>query len=524
MTQAPDMAVSPPPSATLPRKIARVQRLIQAGEWRQAGELCDHLLGTHPGQVELLDLASQVHQAQGDFDRMLATAQHALAARPNDLAPRIRLAECLFYSNQLGLALECVRRIEQQVGNDVAALAQVAESYKNLGRFEDALRVLARCCELAPDVSRLAAETADACVVLGQAANAEALYDRAIFLDPKNYDAWESRSALRRQTHDNHHAQQLGYVLENLPKGDTARVPVYYALSKELEDLGEYKTAFDCLRSGARLMAEALPYDVAEDEQAMSQLARTFSRERLAQAEPGLDDASPILLVGLPRIGIALANRLLASLDGFDSVGPLNNLIFALIANIGRHNRGSDVIDRIGDVDFQHVGQRYWSGLRGLSPQAGNVIDCSPLNFQYLGLVRKALPNARVLHLRRHPLDSCYTLYRTLFRAGHGFSNRLADVGRYYVAYQELMGHWRRNIPGWILDVDYESLVNDPATQVQRIQAHLGTDADVTEARLAALIERAGGTEAPIGIWRHYREQLAPLATMLRTHGVPVDD
>ncbi len=518
------MAASPPPSATLPRKIARVERFIRAGEWRQAGELCDHLLSTNPGNYELLELSSRVHQAQGDFDRMLATAQQAMAARPNDLAPRIRLAECLFYSNQLGMALDCVRLIERQVGDDVPSLVKVAEFYQNLGRYNDALRVQARACELAPDQSKLAADAADSCVVLGQAADAEKLYDRAIYLDPKNFDAWESRSALRRQTPDNHHAQQLGFVLENLPKGDTARVPVYYALSKELEDLGEYDTAFDCLRSGAGLMAEALDYDVADDEQAMEQLAETFSRERFARAEPGLEGANPVLMVGLPRIGIALANRLLASLDGYDSVGPINTLIFALVGNIGPHNRGSAIIERIGDVDFRRVGERYWNGLRGLAPQASNVVDCSPLNFQYLGLVRKAMPNARVIHLRRHPLDSCYTLYRTLFRSGHGFSNRLADVGRYYVAYQGLMGHWRRNVPGWILDVDYESLLADPAGQVARIQAHLGTDADVTEARLNALINRAEGTEAPIGIWRNYREKLAPLATMLRAHGVPVDD
>ncbi|KAA9133232.1 hypothetical protein F3N42_02410 [Marinihelvus fidelis] len=517
------MAAQPRPSATLPRKIGRIQRLMQAGEYRQANELCDHLLRTWPGEFELLMLSSHILQAMGDFDRMMVTAQQAFGARPESLEARARLAECLLYTNQLGLAIDCIRALEEQVGGVVPALTRVGEFYQNCGRFEDALRVQLRCVELEPKNSRLAADAATSCVVLGRAADAEKLFDRAIYLDPKNYDAWESRSALRKQTADNHHAQQLGFVLENLPEGDSARIPVYYALSKELEDLGEYDTAFDCLRSGARLMAERVNYDVSTDERALDHIARIFDGKRLATGQPGFEDANPILLVGLPRIGIALANRLLASLDGVASLGPVNTLIFALIHGVGPHQKPEDVIDRAGDIDFQRMGQRYWTGLRGLAPEAPNLVDCTPLNFQHLGLVSKAMPNARVIHLRRHPLDSCYTLYRTLFRGGHGFANRMDDIARYFVAYQQLMGHWRRHLPGWILDVDYEKLIADPMAQMACIQDFLGTDAEIVEGQLQAIMQRSQGTEAPVGVWREYREQLKPLATLLRTHGVPVD-
>jgi hypothetical protein len=360
---------------------------------------------------------------------------------------------------------------------------------------------------------------------------AEALFNRVIHLDPADYDAWLNRSTLRRQRADDNHVQQLEYVLQQLPAGHDGEVPLNYALAKELEDLGEYPRSFRNLQQGAAARRRRLSYDVAEDEAAMREIAAAFATAPDA-AVTGHDCGRPIMVLGLPRSGTTLVDRVLSSHSQVASLGEVHALPFALMLTVGAHQDRSELIRRSSDCDFRALGERYCLALDGYGENAARLIDKTPFNLLYLGIVRRALPQAKVIHLRRHPLDSCYAMYKTLFRSGYPFSYSLQDVGRFYIAYYRLMEHWRRVLPGWFLDVDYEALVSNTEPEVRRMLEFLELPFEASclaphEQTAPVATASAAQVRQPIyrssvQRWKSYAQQLAPLANKLREAGIPV--
>ena len=189
-----------------------------------------------------------------------------------------------------------------------------------------------------------------------------------------------------------------------------------------------------------------------------------------------------------------------------------------------------DLIRRSADLDPAALGRAYLDSVAGYGRTRPMFIDKTPVNFLYVGLIARALPNARIIHLRRHPLDSGYALYKTLFRMGCPYSYDLEDLAAYMLAHGRLMDHWRAVAPGRILDVNYEALVADQETVSRRIIDHCGLDwqdACLTfhENTAPAATASAAQVRQPIharsvGLWRRYADQLEPLAAALRAGGV----
>jgi hypothetical protein len=160
-------------------------------------------------------------------------------------------------------------------------------------------------------------------------------------------------------------------------------------------------------------------------------------------------------------------------------------------------------------------------------------VDKTPLNFLYLGLIHLAMPGARIIHMRRNPMDSCYAIYKTLFRAGYPFSYSLQDVGRYYIAYSRLMEHWRTTIPGDFIDVDYEAVIADQEGETRRILDYCGLEWEDAclefhrhpgpAATASAVQVRQPVYSSSVGLWRKYEKQLTPFANKLREHGIKID-
>ncbi|MDX1555954.1 MAG: sulfotransferase [Xanthomonadales bacterium] len=267
---------------------------------------------------------------------------------------------------------------------------------------------------------------------------------------------------------------------------------------------------------------------------------------RVRDAVPSLADAGwlaanpepqpgpgPVFIVGLPRTGTTLVDRILSSFDAVASLGEINTMAFAVIRNAGPSRGKLELLERSAAADTHRIGQHYLEGTRGYGLDARWLIDKTPLNYLYIGLIRRALPTAKIIHLRRHPLDSCYAMYKTLFRVGYPFSYSLQDVGRYYMAYRRLMDHWRSSLPGRILDVDYERLVTDQEAETRRILAHCNLEfeqscLDFHRQKGPAATASAAQVRKPIysssvGRWKCYDRQLAPLAGKLKEHGIEID-
>jgi tetratricopeptide (TPR) repeat protein len=437
-----------------------------------------------------------------------------------------------------------LRQAEAAALCDPLALQEVAGTWLHCGQHEDAARCYARAVELQPSNPDFLYNLATSRTAFGRLDDAERLFTRAIELNPRDYGAWLNRSILRKRDAGNNHVEALQAMLGRLDPEDPGRIPLCFALSRELEDLARYDEAWTFLQEGAHRRRLGMRYDVAEDETALATIACCFDRDLLS-AGGGCDSDRPIFILGLPRSGTTLVDRILSAHSQVDSLGEHSSLALAVMRLAGTETDADamlqggpaptkiELIQRSARVDFADLGRRYCTAMDGFGNPAPRLIDKTPLNFLYLGLIHLALPGARVIHMRRHPLDSCYAIYKTLFRAGYPFSYSLQEIGRYYLAYHRLMTHWRDAMPGGFLDVDYERVIADPAGETRRMLDYL----DLGWEDGCLQFHRRGGAAATasaaqvrqpiysssVGMWRNYARQLAPLAERLRERGIDVD-
>ena len=470
-------------------------------------------------------------QQRGEFSGALAEAKAAVALEGRNPAARLFLIETLVQAGESGQGLGELQRLDADAQSDPQLLQHVSQLYTHLNCHEDAARCSRRAATLAPENPGYLYNLSTALIAVGQIEEAEAMLDRVIARAPSDYDAYYNRATLRKQTGARNHVADLDRLLAQAPaKGEVA---LNYALAKELEDLGEYARAFLHLQRGASARRKRLSYRVEDDLDTMDEIARTFDKAFFASPRAGHGDTRPIFVLGLPRSGTTLVDRILSSHGAVTSLGELSNFAVALVRQAGSAQGKRELIRKSATLDFAALGDAYSRSVGAIDALAKRLIDKTPVNFLYLGLIAAALPNARIVHVRRGAMDVCYAMYKTLFRMAYPFSYDLNDLGRYYVAYHKLMAHWRAVLPQRFLDLDYEDLIVNQEDVSRRLVAHCGLewdDACLSFERNASpsLTASAAQVRQPLyrssmGFWRRYASELAPLHDVLRRGGIEVE-
>jgi thioredoxin-like negative regulator of GroEL len=509
--------------------IQRVDGLLRQRRIAEAVTQCAALLAAFPARAEGPMLMARARQMQGDFPGMLAAAREARRLDPtSELATFIEI-EALLHAGEVAAARERLCEIEAATGQSPASLRKCVEFHTHLGQHQDAARAARALVSVRPNDTEARYALASALIAVGPLNEAEALLDDLIRRAPADGDAYYNRATLRRQTPDRNHIEQLRQALA--AAGDSlARVPLNFALAKELEDLGEYEASFHHTAAGAKIRRGLLGYRIESDEQTIERIMRTFDVRWARHSTPGYEPARPIFVVGMPRSGTTLVERILGRHSEVASVGETNDLALAVMRAAGPSPDKLQLVERSATADAAALGGSYWNAIRGYGHAEAVIIDKTPLNFLYLGLIRRALSQARIIHVRRHPMASGYAMYRTLFRMGYPFSYDLTDLARYIVAYQRLMNHWQEAFPGQFLDIDYEALVDDQEGITRRLLAFCGLPWE--EACLSFHEEtRPTATASAAQVrqpmyrhardqWRHYERQLQPLAQLFEQAGI----
>ncbi|NYZ63561.1 tetratricopeptide repeat-containing sulfotransferase family protein [Luteimonas deserti] len=509
--------------------------LLRQGLFREAVEHGERLASRAPRDVDVLVFLSEACFAVGDLEMARSRLQSAIEASGGSLPLKIKQAGLLVHMRRRADARALAMETTTSAGarGNGQALWQLASIMVNCNRPAEAIGLYEQARVSLGDHPGLLYDLAVAQFFTGDFAGAELNLDRMLGMVPDAGHALYLRSTVRRQTDARNHVDALRQRLASGVGRAEWEAGAWYALGKELEDLGEHDAAFDAIVRGAAVKRSTLTYDIAAECAAIVSVCDAYSETAMNEAAAGHEAADPIFVVGMPRTGTTLLERILVQGGDVRSAGePLD---FAqLVAQYTRQAAGGrpevSPAEASRGIDFEALGREY---ARGASEAAGatRFIDKMPVNYLYCGLIRKALPNARILHLTRDPVDSCWAIFKTLFFSAYHFSYDLEELGRYYVAYAQAMAHWHSVMPNGILDVRYEDLVSDPEGEAKRVLewCRLPYDASI---RYGAAPQKAAFTTASaaqvrepvharsVGSSRRHRERLAPLIETFAAAGL----
>lgn len=511
-------------------------RGARAGKGEVLQPKVEELLKQFPNHLGLLQAMVEIKSVQQDFEGAIGVARRMVQAAPTQPMAHVMLGFCLMRAYHRDEAREHLKTAARLAHDDLPSLSVVSHYLQKTDATEESLQVLLRLDQLQPNNPHFLQGIAAAYRFLGKLEEAEDYCNRSIKHQPKDGHAYFLRSDLRKQTPDNNHVAELEGLLRQGVENPRARTHVQFALAKEYEDLGEADKSFRNLKEASDFQRRNMEYDVNGDLRTMEEIKRYFDKPFFERAKPGHPAKDPIFVIGMPRTGTTLIERIIGSHSQVHSRGELILFPRLMVAAV-RDLLGAPEVppaDRVrltSQIDYRKIGEQYVAASASRPNNEAHFIDKLPYNFLNIGPIHAALPNAKIIQLERHPMDTCYAVYKMLFGNAYPFSYTLEELAAYYVAHRRLMDHWHAVLPpGRILKVRYEDVVDDQEGQTRRIFEHCGLPwedqvKEFYKNAQASTTASASQVRQPIyrssvAKWRQYEKHLRPLRDILAREGI----
>jgi tetratricopeptide (TPR) repeat protein len=520
--------------AKIPAEIVTATALFVDGDLERAEAVVRAYLLSHGDQVEAMRLLARI----GIVRKVFFDAELLLAAvlerAPDYRAARREYAEVLLEVHKYPEArreLELLLRDEPQ---NRLYRTLYATACVGLGEHEHTVRLYRDLLDETPADADLHLWMGHALKTLGKRDEAIESYRRAATYRPSFGDAYWSLANLKVYRFTDQELTQLRMAQEDPTIGTVDRYHLAFALGKALEDRAEYAESFHYYQLGntlARAAGTYRPEAIESNTRQQLEVCTTeFFAGRRGWGAPQLD---PIFIVGLPRSGSTLIEQILASHSQVEGTQELNN-----VQQIVRSLRGRDpdtnnpryprILTELTADDMRQLGAHYLSATRAYRGRRPYFIDKQPNNFRQLGLIRLMLPNAKIIDARREPMACCFSNFKQLFAQGQEFTYDFNDIARYYRTYLELMRHWDNVLPGWVLRVDHENVIDDLEGNVRRILDFCGLEFEtqciefhktVRSVRTASSEQvRKPINREGLDQWKNYEPWLGPLKAALGPH------
>ena len=510
-----------------------LQKLVQSGfnalqaqDLQAASRLCGAVLEQAPKMPRAHFLAGLIALAGGNRASAETAFENTVRYNETHAAAWARLAQLYSTSGRLRMAEAALLNASNTQRGNPATLDLIGTVFRLAGNLEASREWHRKAVNADPDHVPFLINLANAETYCGDFDAAEALLRRALERDPHNAQAHWLLSRVRTAA-SRDHVETMRHLLDSSTSiADAAYL--HYAIGKELEDLEDWDGAFAAWSDGAAAKRQLVAWNDKGDSDLVSILSGTCTEQWLETNRGECFDAGPIFIVGQPRSGSTLLDRMLDAHPAVASGGELRFFGFAVrqVTEIDEPRQFSPELLRAALMaDMTQVGEAYVDLASTLRLDAAHIIDKLPSNYLYLPLILAALPNARIIHIRRDPMDACLAIYKQLFADAYLYSYDLGELARHYARYLSLMQTWRDRFGDRFIEVDYEALVGDTEKTLRGVLQYAGlswNDAcldyfsrDSATATASAHQVREAPHQRSVGHWKHFERQLRPVAEIL---------
>lgn len=469
---------------------------MRAKQWGDAEVMLNKALGLAPDFYQgWMDLGL-ANQEQDQTEAALRAYNKAMVLEPEFAAPYTAAGTANAMAGRHDEAIALFKQALERQEDHAGALAGLGHVLKTIGQYEESIAAYRRCAELNPD----------------------------------HGEAYWSLANLKTFEFSNNEVTKMQEMIENPALLNEPKVNFLFALGKAREDRKQFDAAFEHYQRGNELRRSAESYDPVSTMDTHDRLIEVFSADFFAQrSDWGHGSNAPIFIVGLPRSGSTLLEQILASHSQVEGTHELPELSRAAKSTrrygVGERSYPKAVLDMNLEESIK-VGERYLlNSKRHRHEDSLHFTDKLPNNFAHIGLLQLILPNAKIIDARRHPLDSCMGTYKQLFARGQPFSYDLYELGEFYLEYRRLMSHWNEVLPGKVLQVQYEQVVDDLENQVRRILdfCELPFEQSCVDFHQSDRAVKTASSEqvrqpiyrSAVQSWRRFEQHLGPLVEIL---------
>ena len=508
---------------------------VQAKDWARVSACAKEILKQRKNSSEGHFLMGLVEKASNRPARAIKAFSKAINVDDKRYDAAIELASQHILSNQYAEAVSLLQKYESHLSNSPRYLDMAGTLYTNVGLPDRGWPLYQKAIELQPDVDSILANLAACSVFVGEIDDAIKIYRHLLEKFPNHQRNHYELSRLVRAT-DTAHVEQMKEVLRSTSLSPDKNIYIYYAIGKELEDLEEWDEAFQYYQSAGDAAASIANYDVETDLHLIDKIIEVCNRDWLAdgvnETPTDASEKTPVFVVGLPRTGTTLTERILSCHSKVESAGESYFMQVVLRKESGvesNESMNAAIVEATAKKNIGVIADGYLKAVAYKFGDKSMFIEKFPENFLYLGFIAKAYPHAQIIHLKRNPMDACFAMYKqSYFR----YAYTLDDLGRYYVAYDRLINHWRETLGDRLIEVEYEALVTDQESETRDLldkigldfeEACLNFDQNITASNTASTVQiREKIHTRSVDRWKHFAEHLQPLKSHLEDAGIKV--
>ena len=518
----------------LPAEVVRAGSLFSDGELSAAENILRAYLLKAADHVEALRLLGRIEHHRNALDEAEVLLEAAVKLAPDYRAARLDYVRVLIDRQKCLQAHEEINALLRLEPGNRDYLSLYAAACAGLGRHDQAIVLYRQVLAAAPGSSDLHVALGHCLKSVGRQKEAIESYRTAATVRPSFGDAYWSLANLKTYRFSQDEIARMRAEEAEPDAHPVDRYHLCFALGKAYEDRNEYAESWQFYERGNRLKREESRYhpDITEAN-TCKQIEVCTAQFLAARAGAGVPDPDPIFILGLPRSGSTLLEQILASHSQVEGTQELSDIQRIVVEMQGTRSNFDDprlqrypgVLAELAPEDFRRLGERYMSGTRAFRRGKPFFIDKMPNNFRHIGLIHLILPNAKIIDARREPMACCFSNLKQLFAGGQEFTYSIEDIARYYRTYLDLMRHWDAVLPGWVLRVWYEDVVEDLEGNVRRILEFCGLEfepacVEFYKTKRGVYTASSEQVRQPIfqdGLlqWRNYETWLGPLRDIL---------